>query len=74
MNLEYKPVTSRYVRALAYDPETQTLGAIFHEGSEYHYANVPIWVYEQVILAPSSVGGEFDKYVKRGGYEYTKVR
>lgn len=71
--LTYMPVNSSYVKAIAWDEETETFGAIFHEGSEYHYSRVSETVYKQVRDA-ESIGTAFDKLIKRGGFVFKKVR
>lgn len=69
--MEYVPVTSSNVAALAYSNETQTLGVKFLNGSEYHYQNVPSDVYTNMLSA-ESVGKFLHQNVK-GIYPYQKV-
>jgi KTSC domain len=71
--LTYFPVSSSYVKALAWDEETEIFGVIFHNGHEYHYSHVPEWIAKEVMGA-KSVGTSFDRLIKRGGYAYKVVR
>jgi hypothetical protein len=71
--LIYKDVSSSYIKAIAFDDETGTLGAIFSNGSEYHYANVPAKTFHQVMGA-ESVGTAFDELIKRGKFVFKRAR
>lgn len=69
--LNYSPVQSSNLREIAYDEDTQTLGVRFHRGGEYHYADVPKPVVDEM-LASSSTGSYFSRNV-RGVFVTTKV-
>lgn len=69
--LNYTPVQSSNLREIAYDEATETLGVRFHNGGEYHYANVPQTVVD-AMLASSSTGSYFSRNV-RGVFVTTKV-
>jgi len=70
--MDYVPVTSSNVAAIAYDPVTSTLGVRFLNGSEYHYFGVPQDVFES-LRAASSVGTYLNTTVKKAGYAYQRV-
>lgn len=67
--MQYTPVSSSNVQAIAYEPRTSTLGVRFLNGSEYHYFKVPMHVY-QGLQSASSVGGYLNEHVKKPGYAY----
>jgi hypothetical protein len=70
-NLNYSPVQSSNLRAMAYDEATQTLGVIFHNGGEYHYADVPKTVVSDMLSAPST--GQFFSRNIKGVFVTTKI-
>lgn len=70
-NLNYSPVQSSNLRAVAYDEASQTLGVIFHNGSEYHYANVPKTVVSDMLSSPST--GQFFSRNVKGVFVTTRV-
>lgn len=70
--MNYVSVSSSNLAAVAYEPETSTLGIRFVNGGEYRYFGVP----EEIFIglqSASSVGSYFDQYVKKAGYSYSKV-
>jgi KTSC domain len=70
--MNYVSVSSSNIAAIAYEPETSTLGVRFLNGGEYHYFAVPEGVFLGLQSA-SSVGSYFDQYVKKAGYSFSKV-
>jgi len=70
--MEYVPVSSSNVAAVAYDDATNTLGVRFLNGTEYHYSGVPRDVYEGLLNA-SSVGSYLNEHVKKAGYPFSKA-
>ena len=70
--MEYIPVTSSNVTAIAYDESTSTL-AVVYGNTEYHYYNVPINIFDGIRTAPSA-GKYIDQNVKKSGYAYVRVR
>jgi hypothetical protein len=70
--MDYVPVTSSHVAAVAYDSGSNTLGVRYSNGSEYHYQGVPEEVYQGFFTA-SSIGQHLDQFVKKPGYAYTRV-
>ena len=77
--MEWTAVESSQISEVGYDAATSTLGIRFKPGkkspaSEYHYANVPTSVYENLVMA-DSVGGFFTENIKNNpaDYPYTKV-
>lgn len=63
MAIERKPVTSSNVLSLGYDPVGQVLEIEFKDGSVYQYANVPQFIYDQLI-ASSSIGSFIHNNIK----------
>ena len=82
--MNYVKVESSQIAAVAYEPETQTLGLQFpptkkqvaagEPGSEYHYSNVPPRLYQALMAAPS-IGSYFGQNIKSKPdlYPFTKV-
>lgn len=70
--LNYVPVQSSNLREVAYDAAAETLGVIFHNGGEYHYANVPAALVAEMLSAPST-GSFFSRNI-RGVFVTTRVR
>jgi KTSC domain-containing protein len=70
--VDYVPVSSSTISAIAYDSESATLGVRFHNGTEYHYFQVPRDVYEGFLLA-SSCGAYLNNNLRNAGYTYARV-
>ena len=66
-------VESSNLEGVDYDPDTLTLRVMFKGGSTYEYADVPIEEYEG-LMAAESKGSYFYANIRRGGYEYTKIK
>lgn len=64
-------VASSNIRAIGYDPHTQTLEVEFHSGSVYQYYGVPDHMHEQIMEAPSK-GKFLNSYIKNS-YPYSRV-
>ena len=71
MCVELKPIESRHVAGVGYDPATQTLRVAFQTGTQYDYLNVPPEVYEAMLAAPSV--GSYQALQIRNKYEFQKV-
>jgi hypothetical protein len=71
--MEHFPVSSTSLAMVGFDPETLTLSVSFHNGTEYHYYNVPQEVFEG-IRAATSPGKFLDANIKKAGYSYARVR
>ena len=69
--MENNMVASSNIRAIGYDPETQTLEVEFHSGSVYQYYGVPDHIHEQIMQA-SSKGRFLNTYIKNS-YPYSRV-
>jgi len=69
--MNYQPVSSSNLRAVAYDSFTQTLGIIFKGNTEYHYYGVPQSVYLGLMRA-SSHGSYHAAHIK-DVYRYRRV-
>ena len=70
--MEGQHVSSSNIKAVGYDPATQTLKIEFLNGGLYQYLNVPESIY-QGLMSASSHGQYFDQYIKKGGYTYRKL-
>jgi hypothetical protein len=66
------PVVSSNLASVGYDPNTRTLEVQFHSGGIYQYSGVPQPVYAD-LMAASSHGRFFDRYVKKARYPYRKI-
>lgn len=65
-------VSSRSLRELGYDPDTQALEVLFHNGSLYRYEQVPPEVV-QALLEADSLGRHFNQIFKPQHYRYQRV-
>lgn len=77
--MEWTEVESSQISEVGYDPETETLGIRFkpqgkYPASEYHYANVGLLLYAE-LLSAKSVGKFFGEHIKKNPemFPYTKV-
>ena len=70
--MDFIPVRSTNLEAIGYDPETETMGVRFVDGSAYEYTGVPQKVYDHVRRAPS-VGKVFASIVKNN-YLHRRLR
>ena len=66
-------VSSSNLRAIGYEPGTQTLEVEFLNGGLYSYSGVPSSVHA-ALMAASSHGSYFDAHIKKAGYPYKKLR
>lgn len=64
-HIELHPVESSQVKAVGYDPKTQTLAVTFAHGAGaiYHYPDVTHEAYQAFIKA-ESIGKHFGKHIK----------
>jgi hypothetical protein len=69
--MEYTPVESSNIEAVAYDGLLKELGVRFSGGSEYHYYEVEPNVYEE-FLASASKGKYFHANI-RNTFRFKKV-
>ena len=67
------PVSSSNLRAVGYDAETRKLQVAFNNGGLYEYSGVPASVHAG-LMAASSHGSYFDAHIKKGPYQYRKIR
>ncbi len=70
--MNYVPLNSSNLEAVAYDADSRTLGVKFTTGTEYHYFNVPVSIFDG-IRAAASPGTYFNRYVRQAGYSYRQV-
>ena len=63
--------SSATVRAIGYDPQTQTLEVEFLSGWVYQYYGVPDHMHKQMMEAPSK--GRFLNMYIRDSYPYSRV-
>lgn len=65
--MNYQDVESSNIKAIAH--KDTTLGVRFHNGTEYHYENVPDFIFDEIITA-ASVGRTFNQLIKAKPAEY----
>ena len=70
--MDYVPVSSSNIAAIAYDENGAVLGVRFTNGGEYRYRRVPASIY-QGFLRAGSKGYYFDQFVRKVGYAYSRV-
>lgn len=64
-------VASSNITSIGYDPGSETLEIEFTNGSIYQYFNVPLGLYEQLMVAPSK--GQFLNVYIRNAYPFSRV-
>jgi hypothetical protein len=69
--METQMVSSTDIESVGYDSSTSTLEIRFHSRGVYHYFNVPLNVYQNLMSA-SSHGKYFAAHIKNV-YRYTKI-
>ena len=69
--MERQPVTSSNINSIGYDEATRTLEIEFNNGTIYHYFDVPIYVYQELINAPSH--GKYLAANIKGVYRYSRA-
>ncbi len=67
----FVPVVSAALSAVSYDRTTQKMLIRFNE-KVYEYLDVPQEVLLDVMFA-DSIGQEFDKLIKKGGFSFRQV-
>lgn len=65
------PVRSSNVAEVGYEQESLILEVVFHDGSIYHYFDVPQTIFEQMI-GSESVGRFLNEHIK-GHYRYSRL-
>jgi hypothetical protein len=70
--MNFNPVNSSMLDAVAYDDATSTLRVRFKNGTEYEYSGVPAAVYHGLLKATSS-GIYFNAHVNEAGYWFRQV-
>ena len=71
--MDRKKVISSNLKSVGYDEKSKILEIEFLNGGLYRYFNVPQNIFEGLINA-SSHGQFFDRYVKKAGYRYQKIK
>lgn len=66
------PVSSSNLASIGYDENSRTLYVSFRNGRLYKYSGVPLQVYNG-LMAASSKGQYFDRYIVKAGYSYQRV-
>jgi hypothetical protein len=69
--MDRAPVSSSNLVSVGYDPSSETLEVEFKTSSVYQYYNLPQFMYEQLMQAPS-VGTFFNANIKNA-YACAKV-
>ena len=64
-------VASSNIKAIGYDPQTETLEVEFHSGSIYQYYGVPDHLHGQIMQAPSK--GKFLHIYIKNQFPYSRV-
>lgn len=67
------PVRSSNLKAVGYSPKQMILQVEFLNGSCYQYSGVPEYLYNGLMNA-SSHGKYLDAYIKKGDYNYKRIR
>lgn len=70
--MDFRSVESSNIDALGH--ENDTLGVKFKNGTEYHYRDVPAWIFDQLVEA-ASVGRTFNELIKShpSDYPYSRI-
>ena len=68
-----KRLSSTSIASVGYDRTSATLEIEFIGGTIYQYFDVPEADYKALMSAPSK-GTYVNRYLKKAGYEYTRVR
>jgi hypothetical protein len=71
--MNFEPVNSSILDAVAYDETSSTLRVRFKNGTEYEYSGVPASVYRALLTVTSS-HFHFDAVVNEVGYWFRQVR
>lgn len=71
--MKRESVESSNLASVGYDADNQILEIEFNDGGIYHYSNVPQSVYSGLMNA-NSHGQYFDRFIKKGGYNYKRIR
>ena len=71
--MKRKKVESSNLASVGYDAENQILEIEFNHGGIYQYFDIPQSVHSN-LLSASSHGQYFDRFIKKGGYTYKKIR
>lgn len=66
ININMEPVESSNIKAIGYDPDSQTLHVEFKSGGKYEYSDVSAEEHQKFIGAPS-VGSHFAKHIRAKG-------
>lgn len=72
-NYPLHEVISSQIKAIGYDESNQLLYVQFNSGSMYVYYGVVKYVYDGFLKATSK-GRYLDKYIKKVGYKYTRLK
>ncbi len=69
--MERITVESSNIASIGYDEDSRTLEIQFHSGAVYQYFDIPIAVYDDLMVAPSK--GQYLAQQIKGQYRYVKV-
>lgn len=70
--MEMTQVESSNIAAVGYDEEEKELQIEFNNGKIYAYKDVPIELFNGLVVA-KSVGKYFHANIRNGGFEYAEV-
>jgi len=62
--MDREPVSSSNLASVGYDPASETLEIEFNNGRVYQYYNVPPFMHERMMEAPS-IGSFFNAEIKK---------
>jgi KTSC domain len=69
--MDFIPVESKMVLGVRYNEETYEMDVVFRTGEKYRYKNVPLFVYEELMNAPSQ--GQYMHKRILGRYKYERL-
>jgi hypothetical protein len=67
------PVRSSNIASIGYDARSEVLEVAFHSGSIYRYFDIPEYLYDGIMSAPSH-GKYLDIHIKKAGYPYERIK
>ena len=71
--MDREPVRSSNLKSVGYDPSNSILEVEFRNGRIYHYIEVPLEIYDELMKAQSK-GTFLDQNVKKRGFTYKKIK
>ena len=72
VTMDRQSVRSKNLSSVGYDEETSILEIGFNSGFVYQYFGVPYHIYDGLLFAGSK-GEFFDRYIRKGRYNYRQM-